>query len=420
MPLREVWMFVAISSIVLSVGVIVITRATRRDPSVSPRLLMLALAARVAGALAYYGVFRIVYGGLGDSVLYASRGVEIAEGLGSFHPPPLLVPGPASTGTQVTEYLAGVMFTITGPTVLGAFIVWAALSFVGAWYFYKAFRVSFPEGNSRLYGWLIFLLPSMLYWASFLGKDALMLLFLGVATYGCALLFRGRFARGLVCLAIGEAGVMVLRAPIALAITVAALAGLLTAGARRTRLPAPRWAASILVITSLAIAAASITRSSMRGGSVAGAFAEQETEAHGGTGDLSHHRSNFEAPNPFTPAGLPVAIVTTNLRPFPWEARTGLQAVQALESFFVLAVLVWRRREIVRGLATWRSNGMVVVVAVSFLALSILLSPLGNFGLLSRQRTQVLPFLLLLPAMVMPRGKQEDEPSGEPGRAKVG
>jgi hypothetical protein len=43
---------------------------------------------------------------------------------------------------------------------------------------------------------------------------------------------------------------------------------------------------------------------------------------------------------------------------------------------------------------------MVLFSVAAFLAFSVILSSLSNFGLLARQRTQVLPFLFVLICMV--------------------
>jgi hypothetical protein len=79
-----------------------------------------------------------------------------------------------------------------------------------------------------------------------------------------------------------------------------------------------------------------------------------------------------------------------------------LPAIAGLEGIFLMGLLVHRRREVFRALGSWRKNGMIVYVVGSFVGISLILSSLGNFGLLARQRTQVLPFLLMLPAIVKP------------------
>jgi hypothetical protein len=89
-----------------------------------------------------------------------------------------------------------------------------------------------------------------------------------------------------------------------------------------------------------------------------------------------------------------------NFRPFPWEAGGALPAVAALEGVFLIALVVRRRTQIWQGLATWRSNGMVITALLTWFSFSVILASLPNFGLLARQRTQVLPYLFMLLCMV--------------------
>src|SRR5262249_12341079 len=80
----------------------------------------------------------------------------------------------------------------------------------------------------------------------------------------------------------------------------------------------------------------------------------------------------------------------------------------------LLGLLIWfRRREIFRGIRQWRTNGMVLFAVAGFLGLSVILSSLANFGLLARQRTQVLPFLFMLICMV------RKPPKVRPGRLET-
>src|SRR5207247_10792824 len=101
-------------------------------------------------------------------------------------------------GTEFMNWLTGLIFAVTTPTLLGGFVICASLGFVGSWYFYKAFRVGFPNGDHRTFAYLIFLLPTMWYWPSSLGKDGIIVLFMGISTYGLALILRSVFLRGFV------------------------------------------------------------------------------------------------------------------------------------------------------------------------------------------------------------------------------
>ena len=403
-------MFLALSLVILGIGAIVIPRAVRRDPSIPTSFFMGALAAHLVGSLVRFTIMLSVYHGVTDANAYVRAGAAVARQFRSLHPPPLPAPG-----TRFMEWLSGLLFAFTGPTMLGGFVVCSALSFVGAWYFYKAFRISFPDGNNRLYALLIFLLPSMWYWPSSLGKDAVIILFMGIATYGIALLLRGHARWGLLSTAIGVAGTVMIRPPMALALVASGAAAFLLrpTRVRAAQLQGLMWLLVIPVLAGVVFLTFISTRSFLGGGSFVEAYEVQRST------DLGTQGSNFTAPNALTPVGLPSALVTVNLRPFPWEAGSLLQGVASLEGVVLVLVLLGRRREIFRGLRMWRNNAMVVMVTASFFSIAIALSSLANFGLLARQRTQVLPFLFFLPAMVKPRAKSERKERPTAARADV-
>ena len=53
-----------------------------------------------------------------------------------------------------------------------------------------------PNGDRRLFALLIFFLPSFWYWTTSLGKDAPVMMGLGLATYGFAITFKKLSAPG--------------------------------------------------------------------------------------------------------------------------------------------------------------------------------------------------------------------------------
>ena len=396
----EAQMFVSLSVIIAGIAMVIIPRAVKREPTLSPRFLWVALFAHIGGSLLRYVVIETVYHGVADANGYVGAGRLISEAFRSLNPPPLPEPG-----TEFMNWLTGLLFTFTGTTMLGGFVVCAALSFVGAWYFYRAFRIAFPGGNHKVFAALIFFIPSMWYWPSSLGKDAIIVWFLGMATYGVALLFRSVLIRGSVYSAFGIFGAMMIRPPIAAALVIAAGIGfvLRPSGGGSVQLRAMKWVVVIPFIALLGFFAMKTTQVYVGDKSVTEAYeATRTTEFDSGGGG----GSNFVTPSAVTPPGFAYSVVTANIRPFPWEAGGGLAAAAALEGVLLAAIILWRRGAIWRGLKSWRTNGMVLVVWAAFLANSLILSTLGNFGLLARQRTQVLPFLFMLIALAPMRGKR--------------
>jgi len=121
--------------------------------------------------------------------------------------------------------------------------------------------------------------------------------------------------------------------------------------------------------------------------------------------------SQFSPANPRQPVGYAIAAVTIILRPFPFEAHAVDQLGVSLEGLglIVLAALSWRRLlTIPRRL---RSDPYVSMALVYILMFIFALGTVGNFGIVSRQRSQVMPFvfvLLSVPAVVPPRKAERD------------
>jgi hypothetical protein len=401
-------MFLAITAIVAAFGVVFIPRAAHRDGSVTSAFLAFALGAHVVGSLLRFIIIQAVYHGVADANGYYGAGVRLAPLFRSFQFPPL-----PQTGTSFMNWCTGLLFAITTPTMLGGFVVCGALGFVGSWYFYKAFRVSFPQGDHRLYASLIFLVPTMWYWPSSLGKDGLIVLFLGIATYGFALILRSRFGMGLLMATLGLFGVIMIRPPMAAALSVAAAAAFLLRPARlrSIQVQALTWIVFVPLLVVLSVVTIRSSQDYIHSDDPIAAFEAQQSSEFSDQGSTS----NFTAANPFTTTGLPIALATVNLRPFPWEAGGALPAVAALEGVFLVALIVRRRSQIWRGLASWRSNGMVITALLTWFSFSVILASLPNFGLLARQRTQVLPFLFMLLCMVRrsPRRGTAPAPAGD-------
>ncbi|MCA1726344.1 MAG: hypothetical protein LC722_01415 [Actinobacteria bacterium] len=123
--------------------------------------------------------------------------------------------------------------------------------------------------------------------------------------------------------------------------------------------------------------------------------------------------SNFTPPNPFSPVGLPLALITANFRPFPFEAGGFFPMLQSLEGVFLLSLLGFKRRAAWAAVKTWRHNAMTIMVAAAILIISVELTALANFGLLARQRTQVLPFLVMVPCMAKVAKRRKTEPAAD-------
>ena len=114
------------------------------------------------------------------------RGQLLANGFRhfDFSLAPANLRGIVSDGS--VSIVAGVVFAIVGVNQAGAFLVFSFLSFIGIIFFYRAFTLTFSGAGSHRYGYLIFFLPTLLFWTSDVSKEALMIFLLGLTAYGCA------------------------------------------------------------------------------------------------------------------------------------------------------------------------------------------------------------------------------------------
>ncbi len=121
--------------------------------------------------------------------------------------------------------------------------------------------------------------------------------------------------------------------------------------------------------------------------------------------------SSFEAPPGISPAQLPVSVVTILFRPFLFEANSIQVLITALESTVLLVLTVRRIRPIGRAVRSFRRLPYVTFVVVYGLLFIVAFSSIGNFGILARERCQLLPFFLVLLAVPGVRGRRPSAPA---------
>ena len=135
-----------------------------------------------------------LYGGIADYTRYDVQGSVLASGFRHFD----FSLAPAQlrgiVGDGAVSIVAGVVFIIIGSNQAGAFLVFTFLSFIGIVYYCRAFTLTFGGAGHRRYGYLVFFLPTLLFWTSDVSKEAIMTFLPGLTAYGCAriLAHRGR------------------------------------------------------------------------------------------------------------------------------------------------------------------------------------------------------------------------------------
>lgn len=384
-----------IFSVLALVSFVVFWVVSRSDPEGSTLyLLLLASFGLKIMAMA----FRFNTGLLADSYAYDDVGRRIAEELARGQWPENL----GAFGTAFIRLVTGLAYYVLGVTHYGVSTLWSWFGLLGLLFFYLAFRTAFPEGNKRLYMFLIFLYPSTLLWTSSLGKDALMVMFLGMAAYGAARMQHRLEPIGLWWLALGVAGAFMIRPHLASVFMVALGASTLIRPIRAGLLtPIVRLGGLITVgaisIALIGTASGYVGLEGLEAGEVSGFIrASQERSAQGG--------SAFEQEDPRTPEGFAMAIPTVLFRPFLWEAHNLNALIASLEGVGLLALMIFRWRSVGAALLATFRNSYMLLVGVFAVLFIIFFSAIGNFGIIVRERaSQLYPFVFMWIAYLGPR-----------------
>lgn len=368
-------------------------------------LLFVALMAKLAGAVANYLVAFDLYGGVADARLYQEHGTLLA---GQFRTGDFDTGLPSLSGTNFMFVLAGTVFTLIGTSPLGGFLVFSWMGFIGLFLFYRAFVMAVPEGKARAYLPFVFFLPSLLFWPSSIGKEAWMLLSLGVMALGAAHLFSHRGWRGAGLSALGLWMALTMRPHVAALAAVALAVGFVVGRPRRSTNPlAPVGrllvAAGLVAVSFLAVREAQtfLEQSAVETEQGVIRVLEQTTERTQ-IGGSEFNPSILESPG-----RAPIAVITVLYRPLIMEAHNLQSAAAALEGTFLLVLTVVRFRWLMAAIRSIRRQPYVAL-ALAYTGLFILaFSSFANFGLLARERVQLLPFFIVL-LSVPPRTEAQE------------
>jgi hypothetical protein len=101
-----------------------------------------------------------------------------------------------------------------------------------------------------------------------------------------------------------------------------------------------------------------------------------------------------------SPWFFPTAVVTVLFRPFLFIEAHNVQAmIQALDGLLLAGILAWRFPSLVQAARSFRSSPYIVLIVVYLALLMAGLMVVANFGTLARERSMVIPMLLMLVAL---------------------
>jgi hypothetical protein len=382
------------------------------------RLVMASGALKLAAAPLWIYVNDHYYSGVADAYGYSRVGAQVAaqirNGDFSFHVGRLI-------GDGATSIITGIVYTVIGSNILGGFFVFAFLGFVSLVLFYRAFRVALPEGDHRRYAKLVFFFPSLLFWTSAIGKDALISLGLGLGALGAARIL-ARARGGFVLLGIGLCLTALIRPHIAL-ILFAALAVAYLVSKSKTASPlnplAKLLGAVVLVVGGLVLAKVTAHFFGLQSLSVSSIQQVLNTNASNTGAGAGTQGSRVAASVSLSPASLPKDIYYVLIRPLPFQAHGLTQLASSLENAFLVVLLIASWRRLASAFTAMRRHPYLLLAVLYSLVWIILFASLGNLGLLVREQTSLLPLLLVLvswPAATRARETSLSTPEDGAGR----
>lgn len=381
--------FLVVLTFVFGVGCIV---AHSRIPRALKLLIHAALALRVAGACVRYAVIFGFYGGESDSRVYYWRGLEYADLFWQLDFSPLYNPALWHSGqffeTQFVRFASGIVLSVIGPSLLGEFLVFSLLAFLGLVGFAIAFRRAYPGIPLSRYARWIWLFPSLWFWPSSVGKEAILLMGLGLAVAG----FVGRNQRAnWLLMVLGTFFVFAIRPQVAAVLILSFILAQWLSLPRRWTVASAVQGLMILGagLVGIWFAMQSIGVSGFDVEGVKDYMVSESARAAGGGSSVGNVGVSL--------SGVPFALVNILFRPFPWEARNIMALISALEIGALWVIAWFQRGNLVNALRRWRSDRFLRVAVPFILVYAITLGMLvANLGIIARQRIFLFPFVFLL------------------------
>jgi hypothetical protein len=330
------------------------------------------------------------YHGIADWVRYTHQGVLLAPNFRHFDF--------TTAGANVRQIVndgsvsiaTGIVMTIVGANDAATFLVFSWLSFIGSVFFYRAFTLTFPGANHRRYAILLFFFPSLIFWTADASKEAIMTFALGLAAYGCAKILARR-PGGFTLLVPGAAiGVLIRPNEMVLVLAGFVVAMMVPTASARKNMGGIRRVLGFIFCAVLLIAAFGLTQHYLvhSGGSVSGQL--QATSAN------NSQVSSGGIPYSSSPATFPRDVYEIMFNPLPINAHGFGELVAATENSIIIVLILMSLREIRILPRAAFARPYVMLCIVYWGGFMYVFAALGNLGLIERERTMLIPFLLVL------------------------
>ena len=302
----------------------------------------------------------------------------------------------------------GIVMAIVGINLIGTFLVFSWLSFIGSVFFFRAFSLTFRGADPRRYALMLFFLPSLIFWTADVSKESIMMFALGLTSYGAAKILARR-PGGFVLVVPGVTIAYFIR-PNELLLMLAgfAVAMMVPTAAARQNLGGLRRLAGLVFLGGLLAISVALTVHYLHGGPN-GTLSLQQTNANNQGSGLGFGSSGV--PYSTSPATYPRDVYEVLFNPLPYNAHGFGELIAALENTMILVLILVSLRNLRMLPRAAFARPYVMLCAVYTGAFFYTFAALGNLGLIERERTMMLPFMLAL--FCIPRAPKRAPPAYE-------
>ena len=369
-----------------------------------PRIMMICLVLHLLAAPAQVFVVDHFYNGVADFIRYDTKGAILSSGFRhlDFSIARANVGGIVNNGS--VSIAAGIVFTVVGINQIAAFLVFSWLAFLGTILFFRAFSLTFAGADLKRYAYLLFFFPSLIFWTADISKESIMMLSLGVTSYGAAKVLAGKRGGFLLVLLGVAIGILIRPNELLVAMggfTVAMLVG--QSGVERNAGGSARRIFRIVFFGSLLGLSVYLTLHYLH--SSGGSFSLQQT-AHDNTGPGAGFGSSG-VPYSTSVLTFPRDVYYVVFDPLPITAHSTSQLIAALENSIIVGVILLSLRQIRMVPRAAIARGYVMMCVAFSFGFIYAIAALGNLGLIDRERSILFPFLLVpLCIPLSPRGQR--------------
>lgn len=306
--------------------------------------------------------------------------------------------GEIGIGTSAVRAISGLLVNRMGLSLLGAFLVFNVIGQIGLLAFWGSLREATQNKSLviRRLGTLIIFLPSVSFWSSALGKDAISFMATGLALWSSLNLSKRSL---LMAFAVGAmfivrphmAGIMVMAIAVAAlmdsnsSVIKKALLGVFAVGVAAALVPFALKYAGVGEVVDVDSLTNYIDKRQ-----------SYNTEGGGGVDIAS--------------MSLPMQLFTYLFRPLVFEARNVFGLAASLDNLILLGLFVFGGIALLRGRKTGLGENRTFMWAYALGAWLILAMTTANLGIALRQKWMFAPMLIFLFISVI--GRRRD-PSSE-------